>query len=102
MHRPRAEVGPLTAAQNGTEPPDAPDEDTPSAFARLDSAEGEVRVRRAMAALPAEQQAVLKHAYWDEEAHGAIASSLGIPLGTVKSRLRLALTRLRAAMEEAQ
>jgi RNA polymerase sigma-70 factor (ECF subfamily) len=86
----------------GTEPPDAPDDDTPSAFDRLDSADNEVRIRRAIATLPAEQQAVIKHSYWDENAHGAIAASLGIPLGTVKSRLRLALARLRAAVEDLQ
>ena len=59
-----------------------------------------MRVRRAIAQLPPDQQAVITRSYWDDEAHAAIAKALDIPLGTVKSRLRLALTRLRAAMED--
>ena len=62
--------------------------------------QSEQRVRQAIALLPAEQQAVIRRSYWDEEAHASIADALNIPLGTVKSRLRLALTRLRSAMED--
>ena len=45
--------------------------------------------------LPEEQQAVLKLAFFQEKTHGDVASELNIPLGTVKSRIRLALKRLR-------
>jgi RNA polymerase sigma-70 factor (ECF subfamily) len=84
----------------GTTPPDAPDIETPSALETIDAGQNEQRIRRAIALLPADQQAVITRSYWDEEAHASIAQALNIPLGTVKSRLRLALTRLRAAMEE--
>jgi RNA polymerase sigma-70 factor (ECF subfamily) len=86
----------------GTTPPDAADEETPSALETIDAGHNEGRVRRAIALLPPDQQAVITRSYWDEEAHASIAKALDIPLGTVKSRLRLALTRLRAALEELQ
>jgi RNA polymerase sigma-70 factor (ECF subfamily) len=40
--------------------------------------------------------------YFEDRSHAEIASSLGLPLGTVKSRLRTALVRLRGAMDEAR
>jgi len=51
-----------------------------------------------IAALPAEQQTVLKMSFYEDLSHGDIAKALSLPLGTVKSRLRLALTRLKSAM----
>jgi len=59
------------------------------------------RLRRHLAALPPEQAAVLAEAYFEDKTHQAIASQHGLPLGTVKSRIRLALARLRALMEDA-
>lgn len=58
------------------------------------------RVRRAMAQLPPDQRQVIELSYYHEEAHGRIAEMLGIPLGTVKSRLRLAAARLRSQLED--
>jgi len=84
----------------GTTPPEAADDDSPSAHDAISAAQHEARIRRAIALLPPDQQDVIKLSYWDEQAHAAIAEALGIPLGTVKSRLRLALTRLRAAIED--
>lgn len=84
----------------GTTPPEAVDDDTPSAHDAIAAGQHELRLRCAIAQLPPDQQDVIKRSYWDEEAHAAIAAALGIPLGTVKSRLRLALTRLRAAIED--
>lgn len=84
----------------GTTPPEAVDYDTPSAHDAIAAGQHEYRIRQAIALLPPDQQDVIKLSYWDEEAHAAIATTLGIPLGTVKSRLRLALTRLRAAIED--
>jgi RNA polymerase sigma-70 factor (ECF subfamily) len=49
-------------------------------------------------ALPAEQQTVLKMSFYEDLSHGDIAKALSLPLGTVKSRLRLALTRLKTAL----
>lgn len=58
----------------------------------------EERLRQAIQLLPAEQAEVVRLAYFEDKAHGAIAAQTELPLGTVKSRLRLALTRLRQAL----
>ena len=57
------------------------------------------RLIRAIDALPAEQQAVLSLAYFQGMSHQQIAGALGEPLGTVKTRLRLAMQKLRQALE---
>jgi RNA polymerase sigma-70 factor (ECF subfamily) len=40
--------------------------------------------------------------FYENFSHGEIAERLGIPLGTVKSRIRLAFARIRAALETRQ
>ena len=52
-------------------------------------------VMDAVAKLPPEQAQLLRVFYFDEKPHSVIADELGLPLGTVKSRLRLALSKLR-------
>ena len=47
-----------------------------------------------------EQLRVIELSFFEEKLHGEIAELLHIPLGTVKSRLRLAVTRLRALLGE--
>jgi RNA polymerase sigma-70 factor (ECF subfamily) len=66
----------------------------------LAAAEREARVRQAMRALSPEQAAVVRLSFYDEKAHAAIASELDLPLGTVKSRLRLAMNRMRSLLSE--
>jgi RNA polymerase sigma factor (sigma-70 family) len=56
-------------------------------------------VRSAIEQLPHEQREVLRLSYYEDQPHAAIAAALGIPLGTVKSRMRLAVTRLRETLE---
>jgi len=56
------------------------------------------QVHAALEALPSEQQAAVRLAYFEGLTHSEIAAQLGIPLGTVKTRLRLAFTRLRTAL----
>ena len=58
------------------------------------------RLHRAMADLPSEQLELLKLSFFEEASHGTIAERLGIPLGTVKSRIRLAFSKLRTALED--
>ena len=65
----------------------------------LARAEEAVRIADAMAGLPMEQFAVIKLAHFDELSQSEIATKLGLPLGTVKSRTRLGLDRLRTELE---
>ncbi len=53
------------------------------------------QVRSALSHLPADQVKVVTMAFYDGKSHGEIATELAIPLGTVKSRLRLAFRRVR-------
>ncbi len=53
------------------------------------------RVRLAVAALPVDQREVLALAYWSGLSQSEIALRLGAPLGTVKSRVRLGMAKLR-------
>jgi RNA polymerase sigma factor (sigma-70 family) len=63
-------------------------------------AEREDMVRLSIAALPEDQLQVIRLSFFDGLAHAEIAGRLGIPLGTVKSRIRLALKRLRERLGE--
>ncbi|MEI8154815.1 MAG: sigma-70 family RNA polymerase sigma factor [Hyphomicrobiales bacterium] len=58
------------------------------------------RVQTAMAELSDEQLRVIELSFFEEKAHAEIARILQIPLGTVKSRLRLAMGRLRILLDE--
>ena len=58
------------------------------------------RVRKALAALPIEQQRALLLAYYGGRTHSEIAAELNLPLGTVKSQIRAGVLRLRDALEE--
>ena len=55
-------------------------------------------VHAALGALPDEQRAVVRLAYFAGLTHSEIAEQLGIPMGTVKTRLRLAFEKLRTAL----
>lgn len=61
----------------------------------IDAAERETSVRAAMKTLPEEQIDLLRLAFYDGLSHRDIADRTGLPLGTVKSRLRLAFGRMR-------
>jgi RNA polymerase sigma-70 factor (ECF subfamily) len=71
-------------------------DDAPPADEVVAAGQREARVRAALASLPPEQAQVVALSYFDDRPHGEIAAALGIPLGTVKSRLRLAMGRVRA------
>lgn len=73
----------------------------------LDSPEGHVEttleqrsIRQAISALPRDQQEVLGLAFFKGLSHSQIAETLGQPLGTVKSRIRLAMQKLRDGLIE--
>ncbi len=56
------------------------------------------RLHQALSRLPAEQRLVLEQAFLEEKPHTEIATDLDLPLGTVKSRIRLAFRRMRAEL----
>jgi RNA polymerase sigma-70 factor (ECF subfamily) len=58
------------------------------------------KLNKALALLPADQRAVLIASFIQDNPHKDIAKELDIPLGTVKSRIRLGLTKLRSLMGE--
>jgi len=71
------------------------------AEAELRSASRDLRVREALAALSADQREVVALAFFAGLSHTEIAERLDAPLGTVKSRLRLAFLRLREELGKA-
>jgi RNA polymerase sigma-70 factor (ECF subfamily) len=58
------------------------------------------RVSAALLKLSDEQSRVVRMSFIEERPHAEIAETLGIPLGTVKSRIRLAMNRLRDLLDE--
>jgi len=60
------------------------------------------RVQAAMAGLPPEQRQALALAFFNGLSHSEIAEALGEPLGTVKTRIRMAMQKLRASLGEEQ
>lgn len=56
------------------------------------------RLGAALAQLPAKQRSLIERAYYGDLTHSEIAAETGLPLGTIKSRIRLALDRLRHHM----
>jgi len=56
------------------------------------------RLGTALRALPDKQRELIEKAYFGDLSHGEIAEQTGLPLGTIKSRIRLALERLRHEM----
>ncbi|MBM3342011.1 MAG: sigma-70 family RNA polymerase sigma factor [Betaproteobacteria bacterium] len=87
------EPGMWSADEQAADAPDAPDE-------RMFIEQREHSVRQALAALPSAQAQILRLSFFDGQAHPKIAQELGIPLGTVKSRIRLAVNQLRRALDE--
>lgn len=57
------------------------------------------KLARAIAELPDKQRELIERAYFGDLSHSEIAEETGLPLGTIKSRIRLALDRLRHAMK---
>jgi RNA polymerase sigma-70 factor, ECF subfamily len=76
------------------------EEFTPSAGDDYLAAERDEKVSQALKTLPPDQAEVIRLSFFEEKPHPVIAAQLGIPLGTVKSRVRLAMNRLRATLED--
>jgi RNA polymerase sigma-70 factor (ECF subfamily) len=58
------------------------------------------RVERCMEDLPDDQRRIIQLSFFSHLPHGEIARRLGLPLGTVKSRVRLAIAKLRKALRD--
>lgn len=79
------------------DPAFVPDGD-PAPDDQLSTNEVGERVRAVLAELPEDQRIVVRLSFFEEKAHSEIAEELNLPLGTVKSRLRLAFKKLRNEM----
>jgi RNA polymerase sigma-70 factor, ECF subfamily len=96
IDRHRRECRPEPDPNDPAYAPDAP----ASPDAAAEAGREAERISKAIATLPAAQREALMLSFYEDEPHMAIARRLGVPLGTVKSRLRLALARLREALGE--
>ena len=90
----RRESRPLPVPEMSLAPeePEQPD-------AQLSEAEEAARLNAAMTDLSPEQLEVLRLAFFQGDAHSEIARKLNLPLGTVKSRIRKAMIKLRIALQ---
>lgn len=96
LFRRRARADRLEAGQDL---PDAPDQAEPADIL-ISRGQDAARITSALKQLSAEQSMVVRLSFIEERPHPEIASVLGIPLGTVKSRIRLAMNRLRDILDE--
>jgi len=87
--------------QRRPEPEDLPwgPEPEPDQADALALQQESAQLGEALAALPDKQRVLIEKAYFGDLTHSEIAAETGLPLGTIKSRIRLALDRLRHAMK---
>ena len=85
----RADMDPVTEAVDDNLSPEE----------QLGAARREAAVRQAVRQLAPEQRQILWLSFYDEQSHARIASELNMPLGTVKSRIRLAVGHLRRLLQ---
>jgi RNA polymerase sigma-70 factor (ECF subfamily) len=88
----------LAARQSPVDPVDLP-LTGPDFTERVDSALDGRKVRQALDVLPDDQREAVDLAYYQGLTHSEISEKLGVPLGTVKSRLRLAMDKMRLALD---
>ncbi len=74
-------------------------EEAPRADVVCELKQRDARIRDAVARLPDEQREAMMMHFYGDEPHSAIAERLGLPLGTVKSRLRLAIEKVRKELD---
>ena len=70
-------------------------EEAPRADYLCELTERNERIKKAFEVLSPDQQTVMRLHFYEDQSHSLIAEQLGLPLGTVKSRLRLAFERIR-------
>ena len=69
-----------------------PDEETPISLLRQKRSED--KLQNSLSQLPREQDEILRKVYLEGKSHAEASNELGLPLGTVKSRVRLALQKM--------
>lgn len=75
-------------------------EDEPDQADVYAAAEETRALSSALSELPEKQRALIQRAYYGDLTHSEIAAETGLPLGTIKSRIRLALDKLRLKLSE--
>ena len=70
----------------------------PAADLQIEASQQNTRIREAVDQLPPDQRQVIMLSFFEDKPHSAIADELGLPLGTVKSRIRLAFARVRQTL----
>ena len=76
-----------------------PDQEREEPFALLQSKRSSERIRELMQGLPHDQVQILAKVYMEGKSHAEAAAELDLPLGTVKSRVRLAIQKLQIQIE---
>ena len=72
--------------------------DQEEASAALEISQEETAIRCAVSTLPDAQRKLIERAFFNDMSHSEIAAETGIPLGTIKSRIRLGLNKIRYGM----
>jgi len=75
------------------------DAETAEPLVDMQQRRAENQIRKAITTLPDEQAQVLYKAFMEGKSHNEVAEELGLPLGTVKSRIRLALSKLQVLVD---
>ena len=90
-----------TAARHELDLPELPmiEDSAPGPETQLSQNEDTNVIAEALEKLPAEQADLIRRSFFEGKSHGDIASETGIALGTVKSRIRAALERLRGDLK---
>jgi RNA polymerase sigma-70 factor (ECF subfamily) len=76
----------------------SPDAGPESRFA---ASQQQHRIRQALHILPEEQRHMIQLAFWEGLSHSEVAARTGVPLGTVKTRIRLGMLKLKEELEHA-
>ena len=76
------------------------EEETDDSFAVLHQQRNRDKVRERMNELPPDQAQILAKVYMEGKSHSEVAAELDLPLGTVKSRVRLAIQKLQVQFEK--
>lgn len=77
-----------------------PEDDSPDAGQALAIEQETAKLKAALQQLRPDQREMIEKAYLGELSHSDISRQTGVPLGTIKSRIRLGLERLRHELKE--